>query len=305
MEHQFYHWLAGQLPDQLKPPAGPGDDAAVWQAEGTWVAATDTVAQDVDFLLPQATPSQVGHKALAVNLSDLAAMGARPYGCLVSLVLPRQNALALAQGVQQGVFQLAKEHGVRVLGGDLTTWDGKLVATVTVLGQIPPGAPPWQRSGARPGDVLLVSGPLGGSILGRHLQPPVRIKQALALRRQVQVHAAIDISDGLVLDLWRLCQASDCGAVLELDRIPVHPDAHRLAQQHPEQGEALEHALYDGEDFELLVALSPEDAQRLCRATAGPAFRWHSIGTIVSQRKLLARNSQGSTYELQVRGYEH
>ena len=305
VEQQFYRWLARQLPGDLKPPAAPGDDAATWHAHGTWVVATDTVVQDVDFRLPPATPRQVGHKALAVNLSDLAAMGARPFGCLVSLVLPRHQALPLAQEVQQGVLHLAQQHQLRLLGGDLTTWEGKLVVTVTVLGQLPDGEQPWSRSGAQPGDVLLVSGPLGGSILGRHLEPPLRVSQALQLRQVVQVHAAIDISDGLVLDLWRLCQASGCGAVLELQEVPVHPDAHRLAQQQPEQGSALQHALYDGEDFELLVAVGAEEAARLHRQAEAATNRWHRIGTITSEPKLLARDQHGRLQELEIRGYEH
>ncbi len=306
METEFYRFLASRLPRLPAGLIGPGDDAAAWQAQGTWVVATDTVAQDVDFRLPEATPEQVGHKALAVNLSDLAAMGAKAFGCLVSLVLPDQGALELAQRVQQGVTELARRHRLHVLGGDVTTWPGKLVVTVTVLGQVPGGGRPWLRSGARPGDRLLVSGPLGGSILGRHLHPPVRVQKALELREQVQVHAAIDISDGLVLDLWRMCQASGVGATVELDQVPVHPDAHRLARGAPERGSPLHHALYDGEDFELLVALSPEEAERLdSLAASEPERRWYPLGTVTAEPKLLGRHGDGRLEALPIRGYEH
>ncbi len=304
MEEEFFRFLARRVPRQGFPGTGPGDDAAWWQAAGRWVVSTDTVAQGTDFLLPPATGWQVGYKALAVNLSDLAAMGAVPQLALVNLMLPRRKALKLAQEVQQGIWHLAQRTAVQVVGGDLTTWEGPLAVSVTVLGRLPPGQKPWLRQGAQVGDRLLVSGPLGGSILGRHLHPPIRIQAALALRRVAQVHAAIDISDSLTLDLWRLCQASGVGAEVELARVPVHPDAHLLAQRHPEQGSPLDHALYDGEDFELLVALAPEDARRVLQLRPG-GVQWHDIGQVQRASQLEAVRSDGTRVPLQVRGYEH
>ena len=304
MEEAFFRFLRERFAVPGCPESGPGDDAAVWHAVGRWVVATDTVAQGTDFLLSEVTGQQIGHKALAVNLSDVAAMGAWPQAALVNLLLPRSEALRWAKQIQHGVARLAGQYQMRIVGGDVTTWEGPLAVSITVLGRLPPCQKAWSRHGAQVGDQLLVSGPLGGSILGRHLRPPQRVRAAWELRRVAQVHAAIDLSDSLTKDLWRVCQASGVGAVVELARVPVHPDAHRLQRLRPQDGSALEHALYDGEDFELLVALSPEDAQRVCRLRPG-GVQWYPVGWIQAHRRLEALTRQGSRKPLPVRGYEH
>src|SRR5262249_30794119 len=147
---------------------------------------------------------------------------------------------------------------VAIVGGDTNSWDGKLVISVTLLGEST-GRGPVTRSGARPGDWLLVTGALGGSILGKHLDFTPRVHEAIALNATADLHAMIDISDGLAADVNHLCEESRCGAVLWGDRIPISDAGKRMADGRS----PLEHALGDGEDFELAFATSRAEAERL------------------------------------------
>src|SRR5437773_134835 len=180
------------------------------------------------FRLAEAGPRRVGRKAMAVNLSDIAAMAGLPVAAVVSLGLPRQGGLALAQELDAGLREMADAFGVAIIGGDTNSWDGPLVISVTLLGE-PTGRSPVTRGGARPGDWLVVTGPLGGSILGKHLDFTPRIHEALALHRECDLHAMIDISDGLAADLHHLCAESHCGARLRAEAIPIAPAALQLA----------------------------------------------------------------------------
>src|SRR5262249_46704657 len=157
-----------------------------------------------------------------------------------------------------GLREVADAFDTAVVGGDTNSWDGPLVVSVTLLGEaVPPG--PVRRSGARAGDWLLVTGAFGGSILGKHLDFTPRVREALALHAAASLHAMIDVSDGLSRDVWHLCEESGCGAVLRAEAVPIDPAARRM-----NDGKTpLEHALGDGEDFELAFAVSPEDGARL------------------------------------------
>src|SRR5262249_23631477 len=139
-------------------------------------------------------------------------------------------------------------------GGDTNSWDGPLVISVTIVGEAT-GRGPVTRAGARPGDWLLVTGPLGGSILGKHLDFTPRVREAIQLHQAVELHAMIDISDGLAADVHHICEESRCGAILFAEAIPISPEAAKLQDGRP----PLEHALSDGEDFELAFAVSPDD----------------------------------------------
>ena len=292
MEQRFLDWLAPRLPPSPRLRLGFGDDAAVlrWAAGGDLVITTDAITDQVDFRLAEADPRRIGHKALAVNLSDLAAMAAEPVAAVVSLVLPRTGALELAIALYEGLLPLADEFDVTIAGGDTNTWDGPLAIAVTAMGRTTERGP-LTRSGARPGDALLVTGALGGSILGRNLAVEPRVREALALHKAYDLHAGMDVSDGLALDASRVAKASGCGVVLDLADVPIAPDAVRLAQTTGQT--PLEHALGDGEDFELLLAAPPEVAAAILRdrPIAIPITR---IGAFIDQPGLWQRDSQGA-----------
>ena len=184
------------------------------------------------------------------------------------------------------MLPLAERFGVALAGGDTNAWDGPLIVCITVIGEaVPPG--PVLRSGARPGDVIFVTGPLGGSLAGRHLRPVPRIEEALALRRLTRLHAMIDLSDGLSSDLSHILNASgNLGATLDPASIPIHPDASIESQR--DGRSPLDHALNDGEDFELCFTVAPEDAERL---TAGMAagLRLQPVGVVEREPGLRLR----------------
>jgi thiamine-monophosphate kinase len=303
METAFLQWLRAKLPGHPQLLVGPGDDAAVLQlaSPGRCVLTSDMLSDGVDFVLGQAGPRLVGRKALAVNLSDLAAMAARPLAALVSLMLPRQGAFALAQELYEGLLPLAEQFGVVIAGGDTNTWDGGLVISVTAVGEAGPRGT-WRRSGARPGDRVLATGQFGGSLLGKHFEFQPRVGEALRLHERYVVHAATDVSDGLSLDLSHILEESGCGAVLEPEAIPIADAAYRLAQQ--DRSSPLEHALADGEDFELILAVPPEEAARLIeeQPLEVPLTR---IGVCVAEPGLWTLAADGARTPLVPRGYRH
>lgn len=303
MERIFVDWLTKHLPPHPQLRLGIGDDAAVltgWNSSDL-VVTTDALSDRVDFRLSHIEPEQVGHKALAVNLSDLAAMAAEPVAAVVSLVLPRDGALDLAVAIYRGMLPLAEQFAVAIAGGDTNTWDGPLVVSVTALGRTTDRGP-LVRSGARSGDVLLVTGAFGGSILGRHLAVEPRVREALALHAKYDLHAGMDVSDGLALDASRLAEASGCGAEFDLTAIPISADARRLAASTDRT--PLDHALGDGEDFELLLAAPPDVAAAILRdQPLGVAVT--AVGTFIEERGLWRRDETGALVALEPTGYQH
>jgi len=305
METDFVDWLLRRIPSDPRLEVPPGDDAAVLRppAGRRTVITVDMLMEGTDFVFgPDCTPEAVGHKALAVNLSDLAAMAARPEAAVTAVALPRHGGDSLARGLHDGLAALAAAHGVALAGGDTNAWDGPLVVSVTAIGSVPPGRA-WRRGGARPGDLIVVTGPCGGSLLGRHLAVMPRCREALEIAARHEVHAAIDVSDGLSLDLARMMAASGTAAVVDLADVPVHADAARIAAR-PGGGSPLDHALADGEDFELLLALPPDDARGLVAAPpAGltPAI----IGIVEAGSGLWVRDPAGSRRPLEPSGFLH
>lgn len=300
MEQSFLAYLRGRCRSLPQVRVGIGDDAAVIEPpRGPLIACTDQVIDGVDFVLPDVALADVGYKAMAINLSDIAAMGAVPTSALVTLSLPEHDATRVAGGVYEGILEAATAFSVAIAGGDLSTYAGPLAVSITVLGEIPAGDP-WLRSGAEPGDTIFVTGPLGGSLLGRHLRPNPRLDLVAELRHRVEVHAAIDISDGLSLDLDRLCAASRVGAEIDLQKIPIHEDARRRAASTGE--EPLEHAWADGEDFELILTVSASDAQLLADSEIGKTLT--AIGSVTSRTGLWSRE-RGKLIRVTPRGYIH
>jgi thiamine-monophosphate kinase len=269
MELDWIRYLAKILPNHPRLALGIGDDAAVleWGPGSQCVVAVDVVSDGTDFHLREIDPALAGRKALAVNLSDLAAMAAEPVAAVVALGLPRENARSLAERVYEGLLAVAEEYKVAVAGGDTHIWDGPFFLAVTVLGLPGPGGI-WRRDGAKPNDVILVTGSLGGSILGKHLHFRPRVREALHLAQNYEVHAAIDISDGLLLDLARMAEASAVAAEISLAAIPVDPAAERLSREEGNKRSPLEHALSDGEDYELILAVPEAEAERMLRDSA-------------------------------------
>lgn len=308
-ESQFHAWLAEHLPGSPRLAVPLGDDAAVLHSFGSAgiVVTTDLVTDGVDFLIDQVDPQLIGHKALGVNLSDLAAMAARPVAAFVSLVLPRtgtqrHSAEQLAQEIYTGLLTLAKQFDVVIAGGDTNTWDAPLAINITLLGETTDRGP-LTRSGGRVGDQLLATGSFGGSILGRHLHVEPRVREALLLHERYELHAGIDVSDGLALDVSRLAKASACGAVLDLDCVPISDSAQILAIQTGQS--TLDHALGDGEDFELTLAVPPADAERLLSEQPIAPVTLTRIGQLVAESGLHHRKANGKIAPLEPTGYLH
>ncbi|MCX7425943.1 MAG: thiamine-phosphate kinase [Planctomycetia bacterium] len=305
MESQLIARLRERIPPHPLVRLGPGDDAAVLRLAGIdqCVMTVDLLTDRVDFELERVDPRRVGRKALAVNLSDLAAMAARPLAGVVALALPRVGGLDLALELYEGLLPLAERFSLAIAGGDTNSWDGPLVLSVTLIGEVTPRGP-LPRGGARPGDQVVVTGSFGGSILGHHLDFEPRVNEALLLAERYELHAGIDVSDGLSIDLGHLIEESRCGAVLDLDAVPIAPDARRLAHELDNGTTPLDHALGDGEDFELILAVPPDDAARML-AEQPLCVPLTVIGRFVAEPGLWQTDRRHGRSKLVPRGWEH
>lgn len=298
---ESFRSATGSTPHVL---TGIGDDTAVVSAsDGLILLAADMLLEGVHFDLATATPFQIGRKTLAVNLSDVAAMGGRPKYALVSLALPRRlgehRNENFAEQLFEGLRSLAEEFETTIVGGDTNSWDGPLVINVAITGEVSAGNA-ITRSGAKVGDWIFLTGNLGGSITGRHLDFTPRVSEALKLREKCQLNAMIDVSDGLVADLYHILEESSVGAVLNESSIPISETAASLADDRS----PLEHALGDGEDFELLFTVSPEDGKKLAENNPLPIPLSH-IGEIVVGDSCQLRGESGTETELPRLGWSH
>jgi thiamine-monophosphate kinase len=217
--------------------------------------------------------------------------------------LPRDAAVAVGQGLHAGIQKMAEKYEVDLVGGDTNAWAGPLVISVTVLGEMTSRGPVL-RAGARPGDVIMVTGPLGGSLhRGRHLRPEPRIREALALHEITELTAMIDISDGLSSDLPHILEESgELGAILDADSIPIHPDA--LDQSQGDGISAIEHALNDGEDFELCLTIAPELARKVLE-NPPESVTLYPVGVVTPDPGLRLRDSGGQIVIVHPRGFDH
>jgi thiamine-monophosphate kinase len=313
MEAEFIRWLRERVPGHASLPLGIGDDAAIVSLGGRSdvVVTTDLLSDGVDFHLAKDDPRLIGRKALAVNLSDLAAMAARPLAAVVSIALPRAGVgkeapLELAKLIYGGLLPLAAEFDVALAGGDTNAHDGPLVISVAVLGTVAERGP-LTRSGGRPGDKLLVTGTLGGSILGHHFDFTPRVREALLLHERYELHAGIDISDGLALDLSRLAAESNCGAVVHTDQLPIADAAIALARQKAAadlEHATLRHVLGDGEDFELLLAVPPSAATAILRDQTLDC-RITCVGELIAEPGLFQQSRGTERISLEATGWQH
>lgn len=277
------------------PPGilGIGDDCCVWTPGGPTCLSVDTIVEGRHFLATDA-PAAVGRKAAGAALSDLAAMGAKPVGAVVALSCPAHwPAIALMDGL---AAELAR-HGCPLLGGDTSGAD-QLVISVTVWGEAMPGGRLLRRDGGRAGDLLVVTGPLGGSLAsGRHLVPEPRFAEGQWLAGHAFVHALMDLSDGLAADAPRLAAASGCGVLLLPAQVPVHDDV-------PVMTDRERAACCDGEDFELLAAVEPSQWPTL--QLAWPFERPLSVvGWLLPEPGAFCEGRDGRVGPLPWRGYEH
>jgi thiamine-monophosphate kinase len=278
-EFEYIRWIRERTSADRRVLLGPGDDAAAlqWGNGPVVLATTDILTEGIDFRLGEVESWRIGRKALAVNLSDIAAMAGRPIAALVGVVLPRNRGDDLPRELFRGIQDLAQRFDVAIIGGDTNSWDGGLVLAVTVLGE-PTGRGPVSRGGAKPGDWLLATGAFGRSIEGHHFDFEPRVQEAQLLHSTVSLHAMIDVSDGLAADVNHLCEESRCGAVLWAEAIPRRSQA------------TLNQALTDGEDFELVFAVSPEDGARLLRDP--PVNNLSHIGVCVDSGLWLEEGGQ-------------
>ena len=301
-EDEWVASLAARLAPAGAFPVGIGHDCAALDLGGREaVVSTDVLVEGVHFRLVECGPSAAAQKALNVNLSDLAAAAAEPVAWFLGLVLPRGADPTLREGLVEGFARAARAAGVPCAGGDTNVADGPLTLAVTVVGRPGPMGVVTRR-GARPGDVLSVTGPLGGSLAsGRHLAFTPRLAESRALAAAGVPHAMMDLSDGLSRDLPRLCRASGVGARVEAGRVPLHADARAAAT--PERS-ALERALDDGEDFELLVAHAPLEASADASLRShGVAL--HAIGRVVLQTEGVRLTDGRGSVPLGPRGFDH
>lgn len=301
-EFDYIRWLRRAERPAEGVVLGIGDDAAILRSVGRYtLISTDMMIEGVDFDLSKASPYLVGRKLLAINLSDIAAMGARPTHAVVAVAFRPGLPPGFGRELHEGISAIASSFDVSVVGGDVGSTDGGLVVCATILGT-DDGREPVRRAGARAGDWVCATGAFGGSILGHHLTFTPRVREGIRLANAHQVRAMIDVSDGLAADLGHILEESGVGAVIEEKAIPVSGAALELAQR--TNRTPLDHALHDGEDFELVFAVAPEDGEKLLAATdfGTPVAR---IGEFRAEAGLFMRRGDGSLVPLAQKGFEH
>ncbi|HYO98894.1 MAG TPA: thiamine-phosphate kinase [Pyrinomonadaceae bacterium] len=318
---------------------GIGDDAAVLDGRGgrDSIITADLLVEDIDFRRTS-LPQDIGYKALAVSLSDIAAMGARPRWALLSLGLPRDiHDSPFATRISEGFLRAAREFGVTLIGGDMSRTPERIVIDSVVIGETPRGRAVL-RSGARAGDQIFVTGTLGGAAAGlrvlehaatlrttrtararflsgfkaltrRQTRPTPRVECGALLGERRLASAMIDLSDGLSSDLAHLCERSGVGAYVEAARIPVAPALGRMRALNSKgfmralKADALNLALHGGEDFELLFTARPRVAARLPARLGG--VRLTRIGEVREAREGIRISRDGRAEILQPSGFDH
>jgi thiamine-monophosphate kinase len=305
-EFAFIDWIRKRTKSKSRMLVGPGDDCCLFDLspDGRVAATTDMLLEGTHFDLSATSAFDVGWKSAGVSLSDVAAMGMEPVALLAAVGLPNRSKRRFAEEIYRGMRALCDRFGVPIAGGDVTSWKTPLtVICTTALGRCPEGVKkPVLRSGARVGDVILVTGSLGGSLLGRHARIEPRVSEGIEIARRFRPHAMMDISDGLSSDLAHICIESKVGAVVDELLLPVSADARKMAKK--DGRTPADHALGDGEDFELLITMAPRDAKRLVEAKPF-GTRVSMVGRIVRGRSMRLIGADGLERALEPGGYEH
>jgi thiamine-monophosphate kinase len=286
-ESDFLSWVKHQQETSAFVRLPAGDDLAIlkWPANDLLLIGIDQVLDGVHFDSLAHSPRAIGRKAVNRNLSDCAAMGCLPAAAVASFALPKGAGLEYAKELYWGMRDATDPFDCPIVGGDTGTWNGKLAVSVAIIGRAD-GVQPITRDGAQAGDGIYVTGPLGGSILGRHMIFSPRIREGRALAMSGIVTTMIDLSDGLSRDLPRLCS----GAIVEEGALPIHADAR--ASRSDNLG-PLVHALNDGEDYELLFT-----------ASAPPPLGIR-IGSVTGVTGIYLRRIDGALEPLVSQGWEH
>lgn len=275
---------------------GIGDDTAVikWTKDKYLLFASDMLVENVHFRLREASPFQIGWKALGRNISDIAAMGGVARYALVSAGLKPDLSLSFIDGIYSGIRALADKFRINIVGGD-TSFSDRLVIDISILGEVERGSLAM-RSGAKKGDVILLTGSIGGAIKGKHLNFIPRLREARLLVKNFKVNSMIDISDGLALDLSRILRASSVGATIYQDAVPLSKNA-----------DSFDKALRAGEDFELLFTMDAKEARRFFRtALSKMDVPVTVIGEITDRSHgYILRDWRGKEKILKVKGYLH
>ncbi|NLG11487.1 MAG: thiamine-phosphate kinase [Elusimicrobia bacterium] len=288
------------VPQQTTVIAGPGDDTAVvsYNRKEYMLLTTDCVVEDIHFTRKEASLYQIAKKAVAVNLSDIAAMGGIPLYALVSAGLPetftRREIIQLINGLKY----MADKFHFDIVGGNLTRSE-KLFIDISLTGKVEKQSLK-KRSGAKPGDLIFVTGRLGGNRIKKHLSFTPRIKEARKIIKEYSVTAMMDISDGLSTDLTRLAKASNVGFKIYLDKIPLSQDAIKIGGN---KGKAIQHALNDGEDYELLFTVSKHNRKKAPKSINGLLLS--CIGEIVKEKKYTGISIDNKKTAIQAKGFSH
>lgn len=306
-EFELIHQLTSEWPQDKNVAVGPGDDCAVldWESHDIQMLfKTDAVVEGIHF---DATddPQRVGWKALARPLSDIAAMAGTPHAAVVTVGLGDTEISRQIQAVYRGIHHAARQFQTSIVGGETTANPGRLLLSLAVVGSVPRGRAVLRR-GSRPGDALFVSGELGGSLDGHHLDFHPRLLQAQWLAAHFPPHAMIDISDGLGGDLRHLLAPDNLGAVIREASIPISRAARRRSREGRTSKSPLHAALTDGEDYELLFTIPPDHAVAILDAWKGrfPEIPLTCIGKIEAKPELRLQGKSGP-HRLDSHGYEH
>ncbi|MDB6016938.1 MAG: Thiamine-monophosphate kinase [Pedosphaera sp.] len=306
-EFELITQLTRSLPTNKSVVVGPGDDCAVLDLglpDRLLLFKTDAVVEGIHFT-PDTPPEQIGHKALARCLSDIAAMAGTANSALITLALPRKFDSDRVEKIYAGMNALARRYDVAIVGGETTVNPERMLVSVALLGTVARGKCVL-RSGALAGDAIYVTGELGGSLAGRHLEFEPRLAEARWLADHFSLHAMIDLSDGLAGDLRHVLKASHVGAELLATAIPVSRSARAASKAESSAKTPLLAALTDGEDFELLFTVASRDAVPLLDAwkQAFPKVKLSCIGKITSGEGITLRDQHGAR-KLAAHGYIH
>jgi thiamine-monophosphate kinase len=306
-EFELIARLTKNLPANESVVTGAGDDCAVLDLgvpDKLILFKTDAVVEGFHFTR-ETPPEKIGRKALARGLSDIAAMAGTPTAALVTIALPKIFDAEFVAKIYDGLNALAEKFGVAVVGGETTTNPERILISVALLGTVARGKQ-ILRSGAKIGDAIFVTGELGGSLAGRHLDFEPRLAEARWLAEHFSIHALIDLSDGLAGDLRHILRASGVGAEILKAALPVSRAAKLRAKENPSAKTAALAALTDGEDFELLFTVASKDAVKLLDAWKKkfPKLKLSCVGKIVAGDGILLRDKT-TAQKFSANGYEH